>query len=59
MEDDQDPTQSNAWDGYYAQEQSEQPHTEDQWVECISDNGETYYTNLITGKLRGSGPARR
>lgn len=50
MEDDQDPTQSNAWDGYYAQEQSEQPHTEDQWVECISDNGETYYTNLITGE---------
>ncbi|GMF47989.1 unnamed protein product [Phytophthora fragariaefolia] len=47
MENGEDHTESTARGDYYSQEHSD---AEAQWVQCVSGNGETYYTNVVTGE---------
>ncbi|KAG7389548.1 hypothetical protein PHYPSEUDO_010193 [Phytophthora pseudosyringae] len=49
-------TQPATWDEYTAQEQAEQEDRTSHWVESISDSGEAYFTNVVTGETSWTKP---
>ncbi|GMF64516.1 unnamed protein product [Phytophthora lilii] len=53
MEKDHDQAQSASWGEYNS---PRLPDPESQWAECISDNGEVYYHNVVTGETSWTKP---